>query len=391
MAFRLAASLLLMLTAPLAHAADGAWTWKDAQGHTRTEADLESLLIAHAHWLATGVGAPLDLSEANLDNANLQGKDLSRAELEGTNLRWANLIGANLSHANLGGADLYWANLSMADLSWANLGLANLSGAHIGGADLSEAGLFDARFFQVRFQPRKNPNPEQLAAAVGLDELTWDNDSGPIYAMRKALSDAGFRAAARRLTAAIHRHDQSSIEKWLFDWTCEWGADYLRPLLLEGVLCLICTPVYWIGMHFARRSGLYLAATGQPIKTDKARERVVRLSPRSAPLPRVNPQLELAFDGQQPSPHRLPIIRRAQRFVRRELRALGTAFLFSLMSVFNIGFREFNFGRWIRMLQPREFDIRARGWMRTVSGVQSLLGVALTTLALLSYFGHPFD
>jgi len=62
------------------------------------------------------------------------------------------------------------------------------------------------------------------------------------------------------------------------------------------------------------------------------------------------------------------------------------AFLFSLISVFDIGF-----GRWIRMLQPRDFDVRAPGWMRTVSGIQSLLGVALVALSILSYFGHPFD
>jgi len=61
------------------------------------------------------------------------------------------------------------------------------------------------------------------------------------------------------------------------------------------------------------------------------------------------------------------------------------------MSVLNIGFRELNFGRWIRMMQPREFDIRARGWMRSISGVQSLLGVAFLALSLLSYFGQPFD
>ncbi|KKK50934.1 hypothetical protein LCGC14_3120060, partial [marine sediment metagenome] len=42
----------------------------------------------------------------------------------------------------------------------------------------------------------------------------------------------------------------------------------------------------------------------------------------------------------------------------------------SLMSTFNIGFRELNFGRWIRMLQPREFDIKAHGTPRIVSGVQ---------------------
>ena len=61
------------------------------------------------------------------------------------------------------------------------------------------------------------------------------------------------------------------------------------------------------------------------------------------------------------------------------------------MSVFNIGFREFNFSRWIRTLQPREFDIRARDWTRTVSGIQSLLSVAFVALSLLRYFGHPFE
>jgi len=84
--------------------------------------------------------------------------------------------------------------------------------------------------------------------------------------------------------------------------------------------------------------------------------------------------------------------RRARRKkYKREFRALRTALLFSMMSVFNIGFNGFNGGLWIRMLQPREFDIRARGWMRIISGVQSLLGVGLLALAVLSYFGHPFE
>jgi hypothetical protein len=32
-----------------------------------------------------------------------------------------------------------------------------------------------------------------------------------------------------------------------------------------------------------------------------------------------------------------------------------------------------------------------RGWVRTVFGIQSLFGVALVALSLLSYFGHPFE
>jgi hypothetical protein len=41
--------------------------------------------------------------------------------------------------------------------------------------------------------------------------------------------------------------------------------------------------------------------------------------------------------------------------------------------------------------EPFGGTIRARGWIRAVSGIQSLLGVALVALSLLSYFGHPFD
>ena len=61
------------------------------------------------------------------------------------------------------------------------------------------------------------------------------------------------------------------------------------------------------------------------------------------------------------------------------------------MSTFNIGFKEFNFGRWIRLLQPRDFDIKAVGWARVVSGIQALVSVGLLALSLLSYFGRPFE
>jgi hypothetical protein len=61
------------------------------------------------------------------------------------------------------------------------------------------------------------------------------------------------------------------------------------------------------------------------------------------------------------------------------------------MSIFSIGFESFDAGQWIRALMTREFDLEARGWMRTLSGLQSLLGVGLLALSILSYFGHPFE
>ena len=46
--------------------------------------------------------------------------------------------------------------------------------------------------------------------------------------------------------------------------------------------------------------------------------------------------------------------------------------------------------RWLRLLTKREYDLKAVGWARTVSGFQSLLSVYLIALWVLSYFGRPF-
>jgi len=64
---------------------------------------------------------------------------------------------------------------------------------------------------------------------------------------------------------------------------------------------------------------------------------------------------------------------------------------FSLMSAFNIGFRDINFGRWLRLLTRQEFDIKAVGWARVTAGWQSLISVYLIALWVLTYFGRPFD
>ncbi|MDO8092355.1 MAG: hypothetical protein Q6360_02625, partial [Candidatus Brocadiales bacterium] len=66
-------------------------------------------------------------------------------------------------------------------------------------------------------------------------------------------------------------------------------------------------------------------------------------------------------------------------------------FYFSLLSAFHIGWREFNIGNWISRIQGREYTLRAKGWVRTVSGVQSLISVYLIALSVLTYFGRPFE
>ncbi len=63
-----------------------------------------------------------------------------------------------------------------------------------------------------------------------------------------------------------------------------------------------------------------------------------------------------------------------------ESRLLCTSLYFSVLSAFHLGWRELNVGTWIARMQPREYTLRATGWVRTVSGIQSLLSVYLLAL-----------
>jgi hypothetical protein len=77
--------------------------------------------------------------------------------------------------------------------------------------------------------------------------------------------------------------------------------------------------------------------------------------------------------------------------MQRLLRVLWVGLQFSLLSAFNLGWREINVGNWITRIQQREYTLRATGWVRSVAGLQSLLSVYMLALWVLSYFGRPFD
>ncbi|MBU1318411.1 MAG: hypothetical protein KKG33_00755 [candidate division Zixibacteria bacterium] len=78
------------------------------------------------------------------------------------------------------------------------------------------------------------------------------------------------------------------------------------------------------------------------------------------------------------------------RWVPMFIRLIWWAFFFSSVSAFNIGFRDVNFGRWLRLLTRKEFDLKATGWVRVVSGFQALSSVYLVGFWILSFAGTPF-
>lgn len=123
------------------------------------------------------------LRDADLREADLNGRLLSKADLSGANLREANLSRAdlsftNLSRADLSGADLSFANLFSAkidsetqidpkwqlvleivtygaegrdDLGKADLSRANLSFVNLRGADLSEVNLSETDLREAKY------------------------------------------------------------------------------------------------------------------------------------------------------------------------------------------------------------------------------------------------
>jgi uncharacterized protein YjbI with pentapeptide repeats len=436
--------LVLVVSSTFAQNRDGeaqhnekVWTWKNSDGEVKTAADLEAILDQHSLWIesANKQGSPAnlsgaslqeaELSDAELDGANLQNANLSDAKLYGAHLRGANLREANLSgailqeadlsnaptasngeghptrleHANLSGAKLFMANLTYAQLDEANLSgahldEANLSGASLYEADLTGAILVDANLTYAQlynakldnaiflgailngtnYEPKSNPDVSGIAYARNLESMTyWSDNSSPLSQLRKEFQDNGFREAERKISYVLNRRRAqlaTPIERWFktiaFDWTCQYGMSPGRALRIWLTLFLICCVIYATFIHLPGKSGLY--------RTDKTQK-------DEWPDEQIVPRQILRHPRWLIPP----------RFVARESRVVYWAVFFSLMSAFNIGFREIDFGRWLRLLPRTEFDLKAKGWMRTVAGFQSLISVYLIALWVLSYFGRPFE
>jgi len=316
-----------------------------------------------------------ELDEANLDRVEMKKADLletnlNKANLSGAKLNEANLSGAKMNEANLSGADLNQANLSRAELKKANLRQASVAGAHLDSADLTAA-----------FYAPNSPAPDAYVAQIkGLETVTFpDGEEVGLVQLRDLLQKAGHRDLERQATFAIEsgrtnhsiaRNNPGDIaegvfRKVVFDLTTRYGLEPARALLSIAVVWALLIPVYSWPICRQRRQAKY--ASG-----------IYRILPKD--------RIEM-HDG-KPS---LDNPARVERLHARGLATLGWSAYFSLLSAFQIGFREFSVGTWLTRTQPRNFALEATGWVRTLSGLQSLLSVYLLAMWLLTYFGRPFQ
>jgi Pentapeptide repeats (8 copies) len=396
--------LLLHLTAQ----SQAQFEWRDASGNVRSLSDLEEILRKHRQWVESDEKEKREETRADLHGADLHGANLPGANLEGADLSGATLEDAHLNRADLTVATLKGADLWGANLEDAGLGGANLHGANLGNAKLTGAWFSSANLGGAIFEPRSLPNLRGIAAAKNLQSLVYVINPDALVQLRKQFEDAGFREQEREITYALKRVEAevSCLEcisrifprikdpyevrtglvesrgilancgscvfnKAFFDWTCQYGLSPGRPLILGLLLWFLCSLLYFGFIHTSGESGLY-RVYGQSVGEDpKAQRRVERISLQDT--------------------RQLRGLRWLFQFFRREFLLLRTSMFFSLMSAFNIGFRDINFGRWLRLLTRQEFDIKAVGWARVIAGWQSLISVFLIALWVLTYFGRPFD
>lgn len=89
---------------------------------------------AIARWRRANPDVLMNLSDADLQDADLRGANLKRADLTGADLRGADLVGAQLGEAELTRADLRGARLVKADCYQTRFFKATLRDAECGGA-----------------------------------------------------------------------------------------------------------------------------------------------------------------------------------------------------------------------------------------------------------------
>lgn len=392
-----------------------------------TQPEFDEIVARHERWLKLGTDAQdenmalwanlkdydlrglritnVKLSYADLTNALLgptpdqqaHATDLTNTDLEGATMTCSDLRRAELKDTGLRRADLAWAKLCGTDFKQSHLENADLLGANLADASLDDAKLEGAfmpytnlrrTYFEI--DPGSLPTALGLPLAKHLPTISFGYLPTPLVKLRDQFKQMGLRDQEKQLTVAImraemrkhtqevpikfvHGNTERAFNKIFFDWTCEYGYKPGRCLKLLVTLFFLFALLYVVAQQFpGERGGIWAVWDDH---------RILRADGSTAP--------ERLTNGFPPSA--LSETRLGMVFRRLGLSVVGLALWFSLLSAFQIGWQAFNFGIWFARMQPREYQLRATGWVRVAAGTQSLISVYFVALWLLTYFGTPFE
>lgn len=326
-------------------------------------------------------GIRINLTRARMEGANLEdGRffdatltqiffregNMSRFYLDRGTLDRADLRKVSANSSFLMSVDMTHALLDQADFSQSTFNKVNFTKARIVKTNLSHAVIQRGIFNETIFEP-SGADTLLILDSSGLSTITFE-DPRPVVQLRKSMKEAGLWNEERALTSALRKFELRSasrterfMQRWLFGgWLSDYGANPWRSIQFLIVLIAVGIPFYALSVW---RTG-----------TAKGPAGIWAVWPDGS------------INKEEP-------IRIGARFFFENywLNLLWASFYFSLVSTFHIGWRDLNVGTWITRIQPREFSLRPMGWVRFVSGTQSLLSVYLLALWLLTYFGRPFE
>ncbi|MEQ1681679.1 MAG: pentapeptide repeat-containing protein [Nitrospira sp.] len=422
-------------------------TWFDTAKKEGKQADLSGTKLKRADLHS------VNLSEANLTDSDLSYTDLTRAILNQTNLRGTNLQCARLNETYLQGADLtnvdlsrtiissksnfagtilvraslkgqilHDINFSSADLTEADLSAtnltnmaftdvnfrdANLRGALLVHTNMSVAHLEGADLFGATYEVDTHPKTSSIAYAKNIEYMTYESDPSSLAHLRAEFKVAGFRDQERKITFALKSRQVETlwetcenakgncfeyfVNRYLFDLTSQYGMNPGRVLLTILTIFGVSTVLYWGLIHFSKDSGLSINVPLDHDRTNQPLWLKADLSKDGQLIRESGVETKKGYKVLPRQLHQFKNLAYCREWMRRERALLWVSFVFSLMSTFNIKFRDVDFGRWLKQLTTREYEIKAVGFARTVSGIQALLSVYFIALLLVTYFGRPFE
>lgn len=429
------------------------WTWKDGNGNSRTKEELLILLKKHHEWLKTTVfyGRCTDTEGLLLWSRSPLGSELTGAEiygdagsfspLSGADLRCANLSGVNLSGTVVDGVNMWGSYLSHAKLkkttfinsnlqgvtfdqtemegavfsgvinglnvSEASFNSANLAGAILMDINLTNAQFSEADLLNVHFEPKALPLVRPIASAKHLETMHHSRNPDALTQLRAEFKNAGFREQERKITYALKQRETEFfyescaislsgissciygvLNTALFDWTVHYGMSPGRMFVAVGSLLMVFALVYYLFAHLPGTSGLLVVV---PPGRGRNRPKWLRTYLHNPVAYSSGAASLREYRIRARRIEALTCLGKVRELLKREGALLWVAFVFSMMSTFNIKFRDVDFGRWIRLLTTTEYEIKAMGWARTLSGVQALACVYFVSLGIASYFLRPFE
>lgn len=351
------------------------------------------------------------LDAVNLEQAVLRNADFTGARISRSNFTKANLKGANFTKADLSEQDSSQQKkmssenntlLESVNLTDANLERANLTSTNLVGVIVSNTHFFEANFNNSKFSPALDavPNPLSLVPTFQQRSELFNNVdyysnklhavSPVLISLRDELRKNGLYEAERVATNLIQtRIEEGDIDKgglyklraWVnrvvFNWTTAYGLYPERALILIFWIIIFFTLIYWYALRLDPKHNQFEVLWESKTYT-KSQRRGIKIGKQGIdicyPL-RFRPK-KTGF---------LP-------WLKFEFRVLLISLYFSVLTTFQIGWRQYNIGGWIKQVQKRDIVLRVRkGWIRTASGFQSLLGLYLLVIWMLTQFGRPFE